>query len=136
MATNVPCTHGVNVHSTVVGPPCPGHSMRMRLFGSTAFTSTGTEMPYISQSHWTRFPGSSRALPLVNQNFVVHRGRRGLRRHRRGTSAWGGSGLWVAFRRAVDGHGPAAGPSATSKSAEAEEPCFTQLIGCITAGPH
>src|SRR5262249_3159733 len=49
----------------------PGHSIRMRLFGSITFAVTGTEMPYISHSHCTCFPASSLPLLLVNQNLVV-----------------------------------------------------------------
>src|SRR5262249_33918564 len=75
VVTNVdPSPLGVKVHSTVVGPPCPCHSMRMRLFGSMAFAATGIEMPYISQYHSTCLPVSSLPLLLVNQNFVVMSG--------------------------------------------------------------
>src|SRR5882724_916190 len=71
----VPSFWGENAHSTVVGlPSCPGHSTTIRRFGSIAFTATGIEMPYISHSHCTCWPASSRPLPLVNQNFVVTSG--------------------------------------------------------------
>src|SRR5262249_20090736 len=70
--TNVAASScGENVHSTVVRPLYPGHSIRMRLFGSITFAVTGTEMPYISHSHCTCFPASSLPLLLVNQNLVV-----------------------------------------------------------------
>ena len=45
--------------------------MRMRLFGSTAFTVTRMDKSYIAHSHVTTLWGSSRPLPLVNQNFDV-----------------------------------------------------------------
>src|SRR5688572_29783744 len=72
MLTNVEqSSNGLKSHSTVLGPFCPGHSITIRLSGSRHFTVTGMEMPYISQSHCTGLPASSRPLLFVNQNFVV-----------------------------------------------------------------
>jgi hypothetical protein len=48
--------------------------MAMRLFGSMAVAVTGIETSYISHSHCTCLPASSRPLLLVNQNFVVMSG--------------------------------------------------------------
>src|SRR5262245_61551924 len=67
----VPSSCAAKVHSTVFGAPYPGHSMTMRLFASTVFTVTGTEISYISQSHCTCLPSSRLPLLVVNQNFVV-----------------------------------------------------------------
>src|SRR5262249_54703506 len=70
----VPSCCGVNTHSTTVGVPYPGHSMRIRSFGSMASAVTGIDMSYISQSHCTCLPASSLPLPLVNQNLDVMSG--------------------------------------------------------------
>jgi hypothetical protein len=43
----------------------------MRRCGSTTFTSTGMETPYISHSHCTRWPATSVPLPRVNQKREV-----------------------------------------------------------------
>src|SRR6266508_2403396 len=43
----VPSFWGANFHSTVVRPLYPSHSMRIRLFGSIAFTVTSVEASYI-----------------------------------------------------------------------------------------
>ena len=75
MPTNVaPSSRDTNVHSTVLSPLYPGHSMTMRLFGSIAFALTGRAKLYISQAHCTNLPASSLPLLLVNQNFVVMSG--------------------------------------------------------------
>ncbi len=65
---------GTKIHSTVVGAPYADHSIRIRLFCSTAFTLTSTEKSYISQSHLTCAEGSNLPLPLVNQNLDVMAG--------------------------------------------------------------
>src|SRR6266508_4130259 len=46
----------------------------MSSFGSMALAVTGIEMSYISHSHCTCLPTSSRPLLFVNQNFVVTSG--------------------------------------------------------------
>jgi len=75
MVTNVVLSaREANVHSTLVGVPCPGHSTRIRLFGSISFTATAMETPYISHSHRTSFPASSLPLPRVNQKLEVMAG--------------------------------------------------------------
>src|SRR5262249_44359803 len=72
MLTNVESSSNVlNVHSTVVSVLYPRHSIAMCAFGSTTLTVTGTEWLYISQSHCSCLPGSSRPLLFVNQNFDV-----------------------------------------------------------------
>ena len=48
--------------------------MSIRRFGSTAFTLTEADAPYISQSQRTFLPASSFPLLLVNQNRVVTTG--------------------------------------------------------------
>src|SRR5262245_33689797 len=75
MVTNVvSAVCGSNIHSTVVGPFSPGHSMTIRLSRSSARTVTGIEKPYISHSHRTCLPASSGPLLFVNQNLVVTSG--------------------------------------------------------------
>lgn len=64
----------VKTHSTVVGAPSAGHSMRIRAFLSMVFTFTCRDKSYISQSHLTCLPGSSLPLALVNQNLDVMAG--------------------------------------------------------------
>src|SRR5262245_51138164 len=67
----VPLSRGANVHSTVVGPLYPGHSMTIRRFGSITLAVTWIETSYISQSHRIDGPTASRPLLRVNENCVV-----------------------------------------------------------------
>src|SRR6185503_9940267 len=63
-----------NVHSTRVGLSGPFHSMRIRSFASSAFTSTFVDAPYISQSQRTFAADVSRPLLFENQKRVVFAG--------------------------------------------------------------
>jgi hypothetical protein len=75
MLTNVvPSGRGVKTHSMSVGVPYAGHSTRILLLVSSAFTFASTEKPYISQSQRTVLPASSLPLPRLNQNFEVTAG--------------------------------------------------------------
>src|SRR5262245_64377130 len=72
MLTNVvPSPRAVTSHSTCDGRPYAAHSIRIRRFDSTAFTTGVIDIPYISHVQTTSCPGSRRALPFVNQNLPV-----------------------------------------------------------------